>query len=73
MLSPLLLAGWDLEYNKVVRNYHGHLSGVFDLKIHPTLDVIVTGGRDCVARVGTLPCRMSSYVLSHVFDVPSHV
>ena len=19
---------WDLEYNKIIRNYHGHLSGV---------------------------------------------
>lgn len=46
-----LSTGWDLEYNKVVRHYHGHLSGVFDLKIHPTLDLIVTGGRDSVARV----------------------
>lgn len=43
--------GWDLEYNKVIRSYHGHLSGVFSLKIHPTLDVLVTGGRDAVARV----------------------
>jgi pleiotropic regulator 1 len=51
VLFPLTLPGWDLEYNKVVRHYHGHLSGVFDLKIHPTLDLIVTGGRDSVARV----------------------
>lgn len=47
-------AGWDLEYNKVIRSYHGHLSGVFALKIHPTLDVLVTGGRDAVARVRVL-------------------
>jgi pleiotropic regulator 1 len=42
---------WDLETNKVIRHYHGHLSGVFCLDIHPTLDVIVTGGRDSCARV----------------------
>ena len=37
--------GWDLEYNKVIRHYHGHLSGVYCLSLHPTLDVLVTGGR----------------------------
>ena len=24
---------WDLEYNKVVRHYHGHLSAVYDLAL----------------------------------------
>jgi pleiotropic regulator 1 len=42
---------WDLEYNKVIRHYHGHLSGVYSLALHPTLDVLITGGRDSVARV----------------------
>lgn len=42
---------WDLEYNKVIRQYHGHLSGVFCLKLHPTLDILITGGRDACARV----------------------
>ena len=37
---------WDLEYNKVIRHYHGHLSGVYCLSLHPTLDYLVTGGRD---------------------------
>ncbi len=32
---------WDLEYNKIIRNYHGHLSGVYSLSLHPTLDVLV--------------------------------
>jgi pleiotropic regulator 1 len=41
---------WDLETNKVIRHYHGHLSGVYSLSLHPTLDVLVTGGRDGVAR-----------------------
>lgn len=45
------MTGWDLEYNKIIRHYHGHLSGVFCLSLHPTLDVLVTGGRDSVARV----------------------
>ena len=42
---------WDLEQNKVVRHYHGHLSGVYALALHPTLDLLVTAGRDSVARV----------------------
>lgn len=44
---------WDLETNKVIRHYHGHLSGVYSLDIHPTLDVLVTAGRDATARVST--------------------
>lgn len=42
---------WDLETNKVIRHYHGHLSGVWSMGIHPQLDVLVTGSRDSVARV----------------------
>ena len=42
---------WDLEYNKIIRDYHGHLSGVYCVTTHPTLDVILTGGRDSVCRV----------------------
>lgn len=45
---------WDLECNKVIRNYHGHSSGVFSLALHPTLDVLVSGGRDSVARVSSM-------------------
>lgn len=46
-----VLLGWDLEYNKVIRHYHGHLSGVMCMALHPTLDLLITGGRDSVARV----------------------
>lgn len=42
---------WDLEYNKVIRHYHGHLSAVYSLALHPTIDILVTGGRDSVPRV----------------------
>jgi pleiotropic regulator 1 len=35
----------------VIRHYHGHLSGIYCLALHPTLDVLITGGRDSVARV----------------------
>lgn len=34
-----------------MRSYHGHLLGVYTIAIHPTLDIIVTGGRDASARV----------------------
>lgn len=45
---------WDLEQNKVIRQYHGHLSGVYSLSLHPTLDVLVTSGRDATARVSNM-------------------
>lgn len=46
-------AGWDLETNQVVRDYYGHLSGVYCISVHPTLDLIMTGGRDGSVRVRT--------------------
>jgi pleiotropic regulator 1 len=42
---------WDLESNKVIRHYHGHLSACYALALHPTLDILVSAGRDSVARV----------------------
>jgi len=54
----------DLETNKVIRHYHGHLSGVYTLALHPTLDVLVTGGRDGVARVWDMRTRSNIHVLS---------
>lgn len=44
------------NYNKiipfqVVRHYHGHLSAIYSLDLHPTIDVLVTCGRDATARV----------------------
>lgn len=36
---------WDLETNKIIRDYHGHLSGVFTLALHPTLDIVSSGER----------------------------
>jgi pleiotropic regulator 1 len=60
-------AGWDMEQNKVIRHFHGHLSGVFCLKLHPTLDLLVTGGRDSVARVCLL-CDHAIYMCLIFFD-----
>ena len=55
---------WDLEANKVIRHYHGHLSGVYSLSLHPTLDVLVTSGRDASARVWDMRTKAQVHVLS---------
>jgi pleiotropic regulator 1 len=39
------------------------LSGVYTIALHPTLDIIVTGGRDCVARVWDLRSRNQIFCL----------
>lgn len=63
---------WDLEYNKVVRHYHGHLSGVFTLSLHPILDLLISGGRDSVARVWDMRTKNQVHVLGgHVSTVSS--
>lgn len=54
---------WDLETNKVIRQYHGHLSGVYALSLHPTLDVLVSAGRDSVARVWDMRTKAQVHVL----------
>ena len=56
---------WDLETNKVIRHYHGHLSGVYSLSLHPTVDVLCTGGRDGVVRVWDMRSRKTRTVLTH--------
>ena len=55
---------WDLEANKVIRHYHGHLSGVYSLSLHPTLDVLVTSGRDASARVWDMRTQAQIHVLA---------
>ena len=49
--TPIVCNSCYLFNLQVVRHYHGHLSGVYDLSLHPTIDVLVTGGRDTSARV----------------------
>lgn len=65
-LLPLLqmVKCWDLEQNKVIRQYHGHLSGVYACSLHPTLDVLVTAGRDASARVWDMRTKAQIHVLS---------
>lgn len=55
---------WDLETNQVIRHYHGHLSGVFALKLHPTLDVLVTGGRDAGPGFGIMRTKHQIHCLT---------
>jgi len=55
---------WDLEANKVIRHYHGHLSGVYALSLHPTLDVLVTSGRDASARVWDMRTKAQIHALT---------
>lgn len=50
--------------NRCIRQYHGHLSGVHCLALHPTLDVLITGGRDSVARVWDIRTKNQIHVLS---------
>ena len=49
---------------QVVRHYHGHLSGVYCAALHPTLDVLVTGGRDSTARVWDIRTKNQVHVLA---------
>ncbi|GKV31477.1 hypothetical protein SLEP1_g40162 [Rubroshorea leprosula] len=55
---------WDLEQNKVIRSYHGHLSGVYCLALHPTIDILLTGGRDSVCRVWDVRTKMQIFALT---------
>ena len=43
---------------QVIRNYHGHLSGVYTLALHPTLPLLMTGGRDSAVRVWDIRTRL---------------
>jgi len=49
---------------QVIRNYHGHLSGVYSLALHPKLDVLMTGGRDSVCRVWDMRTKVQVHCLS---------
>ena len=39
---------------QTVRHYHGHLSACYALDLHPTIDILVTCGRDATVRVRQL-------------------
>ena len=48
---------------QVIRSYHGHLSGVYCVTTHPTLDLLFTGGRDSVVRVWDIRTKAEVMVL----------
>jgi pleiotropic regulator 1 len=48
---------------QVTRQYHGHLSGVYCAALHPTLDVLATGGRDATCRVWDVRSRAQAFAL----------
>ncbi|OUT20178.1 hypothetical protein CAS74_004920 [Pichia kudriavzevii] len=47
---------WDLEKNSVIRDYHGHLSAVYSVDVHPDLDIFV--------RVWDIRTRLPIHVLT---------
>lgn len=53
-----------MEYNKVIRHYHGHLSAVYSLALHPTIDVLLTAGRDSTARVWDMRTKANVHTLT---------
>ncbi|GKV07364.1 hypothetical protein SLEP1_g19154 [Rubroshorea leprosula] len=55
---------WDLEQNKVIRSYHGHLSGVYCLALHPTIDILLNGGRDSFCQVWDVRTKMQIFALT---------
>lgn len=59
-----LVKCWDLETNSVIRHYHGHLSGVYCCALHPTLDVLCTGGRDSSVRVWDIRTKQQIFCLA---------
>lgn len=51
---------------QVIRHYHGHLSGVYTLALHPQLDILMTGGRDSVCRVWDMRTKVWSLHMPHL-------
>ena len=59
---------------QVVRHYHGHLSAVYGVALHPTIDVLVTCGRDATARVWDMRTKVNIHTLTgHTSTVSSVV
>ena len=69
----ILVKCWDLEYNRVIRHYHGHLSSVYGLDLHPTIDILVSVGRDAVARVWDMRTKANIMTLGGLYlRIPSN-
>ena len=48
---------------KVVKQFYGHVSGVYACALHPELDLLVTEGRDATARVWDIRTRVQVHCL----------
>lgn len=58
----------------MIRHYHGHLSAVYSMALHPTIDVLVTCGRDSTARVWDMRTKANIHTLTgHTNTVASVV
>ncbi|EGV65699.1 pre-mRNA-splicing factor prp46 [Yamadazyma tenuis] len=68
---------FDLERSNSVsgceiRNYHGHLGGIYTMALHPQLDLLFTGGRDQTVRVWDIRSRAEVMTLTgHKSDISS--
>lgn len=51
-------------FSKVIRHYHGHLSAVYGISLHPTIDVLITVGRDSVGRVWDMRTKANIHTLA---------
>ena len=49
---------------QVIRHYHGHLSACYGMALHPTLDVLITCGRDSTARVWDMRTTANIHTLA---------
>nr|CAD7258271.1 unnamed protein product [Timema shepardi] len=52
------------EDRQVIRHYHGHLSAVYTLALHPNIDVLVTAGRDATCRVWDMRTKANVHTLT---------
>ena len=48
----------------MIRHYHGHLSAVYSLALHPAIDVLITAGRDSTARVWDMRTKANVHTLT---------
>ncbi|KAJ0444338.1 putative transcription factor WD40-like family [Helianthus annuus] len=57
----------------VIREYHGNLSGVYCLELHPTIDVLLTNGRDSICRAWDIRSKTQIHALSGHGDTDPQV
>lgn len=50
-------------FSQVIRHYHGHLSAVYSIALHPNIDVLVTAGRDSTGRVWDMRTKANVHTL----------